>query len=118
MQIQQPSTNKEYHVIIEKQPKAKEFLGVEYDTITLMLGFVVPLISFVFGFWFSTLRDKIKERRELKISSETLILWIRKSIESCNTLLEEIEKKHQEMLRLDNFQYSRPTQINLHLSRS
>jgi len=113
------ASHQQYHVIVEKQPapKIKSLFGVEYDTWTLIFGFAVPLLSFLFGFLFSILRDRVKERLDIKISSETVLLWIKNSIKSSKTLLAEIDEKKTEVLKLDNFDFKRPSQISLHLAR-
>lgn len=111
--------NNPHHVIIDKQPfpRLKSFLGVDYDTWTLISGIAVPLLSFTLGFLFSTLRDRIKERRDIGVSSESFFIWIKKSIKAAEVFLEEIKKRKTEAESLDNFQIKRPDYINLHLSR-
>ncbi|HEY8927572.1 MAG TPA: hypothetical protein VIM55_00175 [Mucilaginibacter sp.] len=110
---------KQYHVIIEKQagPASKAVWGIEYDTLTLLSGFLVPLISFVFGFIFSIVRDKFRDRRNENVASAFFLMWIKRTIRSAKALLLEIEKSKSQAESLDGFNISKPTFINLHINR-
>jgi len=108
-----------YHISVDRQPilKEKSFLGVEYDTLTIIVGFIVPLISFFLGFLFSIFRDKFKERTEINIVASSFMMWTERTIKSASTLLKEIDDRKNETNDLDNFQVSKPANINLHLNR-
>lgn len=108
-----------YHVSIEKQPSVnqKNIWGVEYDTLTLISGFIVPLLAFILGFLASILRDRFREKTSIKIASESFIMWINKTIVNAKLLLTEIEKKKDQTEALDGFEVSKVDYINLHLNR-
>lgn len=92
-------------------------MGVEYDTLTLISGFLVPLISFLLGFVFSILRDKFRERSTRIVTASFFFLWLDKTIKSGNALAKELENLKQKISTLDGFQIAKPTFINLHLNR-
>lgn len=108
-----------YHISIDKQPpiKQKTFLGIDYDSLTLASGILVPLLSFILGFLFSILRDKFREKSDIKVTSDSFFMWIDKMLKSSNALLLELKKRKDETISLDSFQISRPDYINLHLNR-
>jgi hypothetical protein len=108
-----------YHVSIDKQPspKGKTLFGADYDTLTLLSGILVPLISFFLGFVLSVLRDRFREQTNLKIASDSFFLWMSRTIKSSDALLLELEKRKNEATELDSFQISKPDFINLHLNR-
>jgi hypothetical protein len=117
MQKVNTTQDKQCHILIDSQPVSKKFLGVEYDSLTLLSGFLVPLLSFFFGFIFSIARDRFKERKNIKTYSDTLFIWIKRTIKSASTLLEEVAKKRDEIKELQNFKIQTPTRVNLHLSQ-